>query len=156
MSVALLPSFVSRGATAGPPGWPQCKVPVPFAAHELRQKLLVKVCGEQKVIPGRDYPYTVLLTNAGERTYRGLELTVTHYERLTGASRPYRRGDRAISPWESIWTVDQLRPAQTFRLGIRLPFLRHNDPKGSNFMVSVRARGQKNGTGLLTKDVYFK
>jgi hypothetical protein len=154
IGVALLPALLDAGAAAAPPSWPRCPPPQVWAVSELRQKLLVKVCGEQRVIPGVDYPYTVQVTNVDKRSYRGVTLTLSHYDPLTRASRPYRRGDRAIPPWEAVWTLERLRPGQTFRVGIRLPFLRHNDPKGSNFTVGVGTRLAKN-VGNLTKDVYF-
>lgn len=152
--VIALVSALGSAAAAAPPTWPRCPAPQTWAASELRQKLLVKVCGEQRVIPGVDYSYTVQVTNVDKRSFRELKLRVTHYDPITRASRKYQRGDRAIPPWESVWTLERLRPGQTFRVGIRLPFLRHRDPKGSNFTVDVRTLSMKNHTGL-TKDVFF-
>ena len=155
IGVAALLTLLGPATAATPAAWPDCPAPYDWAASELRQKLLLKVCGGQDVVPGVDYSYTLLVTNVDKRSYRNLRLRVTHYDPITRASRPYRRGDRAIPPWEAVWTLDRLRPGQTFRVGIRLPFLRHNDPKGSNFSVDVGTPGGKYRVAGLTKDVFF-
>lgn len=140
--------------TAAPTTWPPCPAPT-FWPGELRTKLPVNACGPRKVIPSVNYSYTVVLTNNSKTSYRRVKLSLIHYDPITRSSRPYRReASRVYSPmYAAVWTLHDLKPGQTFRVGIRLPFLKHSDPKGSNFMIEARARGA--GGGPSTKDVFF-
>jgi hypothetical protein len=151
-SAALLREEGTAAPTAAPT-WPTCRAPT-YWPEELRTRLPVNVCGPSKVIPSVNYSYTVVLTNNSKATYRRVKLSVIHYDPITRSSRPYRREARPVySPmYAAVWTLHDFKPAQTFRLGIRLPFLKHKDPKGSNFMVEARGRG---AGGDLAKDVFF-
>jgi hypothetical protein len=134
--------------------WPSCSAPT-YWPEELRTRLPVNVCGPSRVIPSVNYSYTVVLRNNSKATYRSVKLSVIHYDPITRSSRPFRREARPrFSPmYAAVWTLRNFKPAQTFRLGIRLPFLKHKDPRGSNFMVESRARGA--GVFGSTKDVVF-
>ena len=156
VGITLVVGLLGAGAAAAPTPWPRCTAPTDWAGSERRQKLLVTVCGASRVVRGVEHNYTVLLTNVDKRSYRGLKLAVIHYDPIVRSSRPYRRGPQPLHyvMQEAIFTVGTLAPGKTFRLGIRLPFLQHNDPKGSNFMVYVRKRGSKTGAGI-TNDVWF-
>ena len=71
--------------------WPHCLAPTGGAPRAVRSKLQVKACGPARVIRGVNYSYTILLTNLGTTTFRGVELSVTHNEPITRSSLPYRR-----------------------------------------------------------------
>ena len=138
--------------------WPDCPAPPVWRGDpsEIRMKLIVKACGPARVFRGAPYSYTTQVTNIGRTTYRTVELTVLHYDPIVRSSAPYRR-QKPVSPYYmrgAVWTRKNFKPGQTLRVGIRLPFLQHNDPNGSNLVLLARARGPKH-SGEGTKDVYF-
>jgi hypothetical protein len=126
------------------------------ASGDVRDKLWLKACGPMKVIRGTDYSYTVVLTNISKTTFRRVELAVIHYDPITRSSIPYRREARPeYAPmYAAAWTLSKFKPGQSFRVGIRLPFEQHNNPKGSNIAIEARAQGPSDYTQL-TKDVFF-
>lgn len=95
-----------------------------------------------------------MLRNNTKIRFRRVKLSVIHYDPIARSSRPYRREPSPVyrPMYAAVWIVRDLKPAQTFRVGIRMPFLRHKDPRGSTFMVEARAPG---AGGDATKDVSF-
>jgi hypothetical protein len=150
-------ALVGAGATSAPTTWPRCSAPTVWESAGLRGKLRVNACGPTKVVRGINYSYTVLLTNISKTRFRRVELSFIHYDAITRSSRPYRREERPeYSPMSAaVWALSNCKPHQTFRVGIRLPFLQHNDPKGSNFVIEARTREPKHFSGGLFKDVVF-
>jgi len=128
---------------------------VPFP-QELRQKLLLNVCGASRVVPNRPYRYEVVLANNGERTYRRVDFMVIHYEPITHASPRGRPGYYAYPEMRSsVWRIRNFGPRETFRVRFALSFKKHRDPKGSNFAIDVRASAPATRAGL-TYDVWWR
>lgn len=145
-------------SSAATSAWPACPAPPVWLGDpsEIRVKLIVKACGPTRVIRGVPYSYTAQVTNIGRTTYRTVDLTVLHYDPIVRSSAPYRR-QKPVEPYYmpgAVWTRKNFKPGQTLRVGIRLPFLQHKDPKGSNLVLVARARGPKH-SGQSTKDVHF-
>jgi hypothetical protein len=123
-----------------------------------RQKLAVNVCGPTKVTPGTSYSYTVVLANIKATSFRTVKLSVIHYDPITRSSLPYSRRVYMPDPLMSVAvfkTIRDFKPGRTFRVSFRLPFKKHNDPKGSNFMVEARGYGPRAVSGR-TYDVWWK
>ena len=150
-------------ATAASAAWPTCR---PWSSPATRYDLHLRICGPTKVIPNRDYDYSVVVTNLGRSveyssgtfgpTHRGITISVVHYDPLTRSSIRFRPGPE-INPTmrTSVVTLKQLKRRQSFRFGITLPFRRHADPTGSNFVVFVRSL-RPNETQDATEDVVYR
>jgi hypothetical protein len=109
-------------------------------AGDVRANLWPHICGPTKVVAGKSYSFTVVVTNIGDSPYRGLELAVSHYRPFARASLPYRRepasnGDPHMRG--AVWTISDLEPGRSFRVSFALPFTRHPDPRASNFEVDA-------------------
>lgn len=128
--------------------WPTC--PVPLGAPERGIKVVLNICGPKYVTRGVNYNYTVVLANRGQATYGRITLSVIHEDPITRSSIPYR----SYRPDCAIWRLAKVKPDKTFRVSFRLPFKQHNDPKGSNLTVGLRA-DRRSCMGGLTKDVIF-
>ena len=102
------------------------------------------------VTRGVNYNYAVVLANRGQATYGRITLSVIHEDPITRSSIPYR----SYRPDCAIWRLAKFKPDKTFRVSFRLPFKQHNDPKGSNLTVGLRA-DRRSCMGGLTKDVIF-
>jgi hypothetical protein len=98
-----------------------------------------------------NYTYGVVVKNFGNRSFRRVKLTVIHQDPITRSSLPYRHG---LRPDYAVWTVNNFKSGQLFRVKVTLPFRQHNDPKGSNLTIEVRGYGPSERGGL-TKDVTF-
>ena len=150
-------------AAAASAAWPTCR---PSSNAATRYDLQIRICGPTRVIPNRDYDYTVVVTNLGRfaeyssdtfgPTHRGITISVIHYDTLTRSSIRFRPGPE-INPTmrTSVVKLKQLKRRQSFRFGITLPFRRHADPTGSNFVVVVRSL-RPNETRDLYKDVVYR
>jgi hypothetical protein len=103
------------------------------------------------VIRNTNYTYGVVVKNFGKRSFRRLKVTVIHQDPITRSSLPY---SHRLRPDYAVWTLRAFKPGQVFRVNITLPFRQHNDPKGSNLVIEVRAFGPSERGGL-TKDVVF-
>lgn len=124
--------------------------------EQRRHPLTVSVCGPKRVTPGVNYKYTVVLTNLSDLTYRRVKLSVVHADPITRSSIPYRRvyNVRYLRN-AALWTMKNFKPGRSYRVEVTLPFNKHNDPGGSNFVVDARAVGPAAHTDF-TKDVFFK
>lgn len=132
----LVAGLHTGGSTAAPP-WPVCLAIYPIPG-DLKEELVGNVCGPRRVIPGVNYSFTVVVTNASTKTLHPFTLHISHYDPFTRTSRPYRRetarnGDLIMKG--AAWTVKRLRPLHSLRISFTLPFRRHHDAKGSNFDV---------------------
>ena len=128
----------------------------PFIGPE-RYSLWVSACGPSHVIENRNYTYGAVVKNYGKRTFRKLKLSVIHYDPITRSSRPYRREVRRDLPplmYASVWTLNNFKPGQFFRVNITLPFKWHNDLRGSHFVVEARGYSPHERVGR-SKDVVF-
>jgi hypothetical protein len=157
------------GAPAAPTASPSCPATAPFSLAELRKavksgdmraKLWGHVCGPKRVISGKDYRFTVVVTNISDTSYRKLRMSVSHYERLTHASLPYRHepaanGDPRMQG--AGWTLRNFKPGRSFQISFTLSFRPHPDPKGSNFNVDLAAQdpAHDDSNNLGTHDVTF-
>jgi hypothetical protein len=154
VAVALLLLLVPLGtsATAALPTIVQGCVP-PVIGPD-RYRLWVSACGPTYVIRNTNYTYGVVIKNFGRTSFRKIELSVIHYDPITGSSIPYSRGAYNRSD-TAVWTLKKFKAGRFFRVNITLPFKQHNDPKGSNFVVEARGYGPSEHRDL-TKDVIFK
>ncbi len=170
LAVLAVVSFAfGSGASAAPSASPPCSATGSFSVAQLREavrsgdirsKLWGNVCGPKRVIPGRDYRFTVVVTNISDTNYRRLRLSVSHYEPLTRASLPSRQepaanGDPLMQG--TGWTLRNFKPGRSVRVSFTLRFKQHPDPKGSNFDVRLAAQdaGDDDSNNLGTHDVAF-
>ena len=167
---AVASALFGAGAAAAPTAWPVCpasaaesvaQLRAEVRSGDLRGKLWPHICGPRKVIPGKNYSFTVVVTNISDTSYRRLKLSVDHYDPFARASLPYRREAAASGGplmQGAVWTLKNFKPGRSFRVSFTLPFKQHNDPKGSNFEVDAYvAQGPVYSTDLLgmTHDVVF-
>ena len=167
---AIASALFGAGAAAAPTAWPACpasatesvaQLRAEVRSGELRGKLWPHICGPRKVIPGKNYSFTVVVTNISDTSYRRLKLSVSHYDPITRASLPYRgeaaaNGDPLMRG--AVWMMKNFRAGRSFRVSFTLPFKRRPDPKGSNFEVDAYvAQGPVYSTDILgmTHDVVF-
>ena len=132
--------------------WPKCSAAAAGSvmglmeaaqSGDVRAKVWVHVCGSTSVVPGRNYGYTVVITNISNTAYARLNVSVSHYEPLTRASLPYRReaaanGDPRMEG--AVWALKDFKPGRSFRVSFTVPFKRHPDPVGSNFDAQIVGR----------------
>jgi hypothetical protein len=159
--------LIPLGTTAAQPATtivPDCKPP--FIGPEWYTTLWVSACGPSHVIENRNYTYGAVVKNYGKRTFRKLKLSVIHYDPITRSSRPYRRelrreiGGPPGSPhypppmMASVWTLDNFKPGQFFRVNITLPFKRRL--RGSYFVVEARGYSPHELVGLSKRVVFIK
>ncbi len=141
--------------------WPACDGPdfdqsaAELARGYVRSTLYVKLCGETKVVRGTDYDYTAVLANVGKKTFRNIEVRIYHYDPITRASKPFRRvtdGRTGPGMTAAVWKLKSLKPRHTFRVGITLPFIQHNDVVGSNLHIQISGPKVRGG---FTYDVFY-
>jgi len=149
-AMAVASALLAVGAAGAPRTWPVCSAtsgPLSIAelraarrVGDVRAKLWSHICGPTKVIPGRNYSFTVVVTNISDTHYRRLTLWVSHYLPLARASVAYRREDASNGDprmQSAVWTLTNFKPGQSFRVSFTLPFTRHPDPKASNVEVDA-------------------
>jgi len=151
---ALLLASLASGVSASPTSGSNCQATAYMPGD--RGALFLNVCGPGEVIPGVNYEYVVVLTTKAR--HRTIRLSVVFYDPITRSSIPYRRERNPIyNQSAAVWTIKSLKPGQVFRVSFRLPFKRHNDPKGSNLEIGAVAYGPRAGfpRDFITKDVVF-
>jgi hypothetical protein len=84
---------------------------------------------------------------------------VIHFDPITRSSRPYRRelrreiGAAGTPKMASVWTLNNFKPGQFFRVNITLPFKWRL--RGSYFTVEARGYNPNERVGF-SKRVVFK
>jgi hypothetical protein len=160
---------VGTSVSAAQPGVtivPGCTPPflAPFLGPE-KYSLWVRACGPSHVVENRNYTYGAVVKNYGKMTFRKLKLSVLHYDPITRSSRPYRRERRGDLPppmMASVWTLNNFKPGQFFRVNITLAFqAAHRCPAPrcltqSHFTIEGRGYGPHEIVGRTKYVVFIK